>query len=276
MIFLTPSGNKVKVWNALNGDINKIYLNICTSDITAFCLDHLKRRMIIGTLKGDCAIYNTTNGAKLRELSRHSGEVVQILSHKADDIEVFITAGIDGKVLIYKEMDDLDELPRVINVKKDITISKMVYSPKTNHLMIGMNNGHVGFFDIDSTKLMGSFVAEDEVVGLHLTDKVLIVVSVRGKVVFTLLPPSPQKFEEAFSFCHQEEEGVDRKRLDIVTSEYSQLRRTLFVVDEKSNISAYKYHLDESTLNTSTRVEPVVFSQVNELVSLLWVTKIHT
>lgn len=52
LLFLTPAGNKVKVWNVLNGEISKIFLNITMSDITCFCLDALKKRMIIGTYKG--------------------------------------------------------------------------------------------------------------------------------------------------------------------------------------------------------------------------------
>jgi hypothetical protein len=66
LLFLTPSGNKVKVWNALNGDVSKIFLDICSSDITCFTLDSLKKRMVIGTVKGENHIYNVLNGAKFK------------------------------------------------------------------------------------------------------------------------------------------------------------------------------------------------------------------
>ena len=48
MSFYTPTGKRVKVWNALTGDINKIYSNMAKTDITAFELDYLQKRMIIG------------------------------------------------------------------------------------------------------------------------------------------------------------------------------------------------------------------------------------
>lgn len=50
MSFITASGNKVKVWSALNGDITKIYIDISQHEITAMALDSLKKRMIIGDI----------------------------------------------------------------------------------------------------------------------------------------------------------------------------------------------------------------------------------
>jgi hypothetical protein len=65
-LFLTPSGKKVKVWSALNGNVNKIFLDISASDITCFTLDTLKKRMIIGTSKGETHLFNVLNGAKFK------------------------------------------------------------------------------------------------------------------------------------------------------------------------------------------------------------------
>lgn len=50
MSFITASGNKIKVWSALNGDITKIFIDISENEITAMALDSLKKRMIIGDL----------------------------------------------------------------------------------------------------------------------------------------------------------------------------------------------------------------------------------
>lgn len=36
MSFFTPAGNKIKIWNALTGDIKRIYSDITPSEITAF------------------------------------------------------------------------------------------------------------------------------------------------------------------------------------------------------------------------------------------------
>lgn len=50
MSFITASGNKIKVWSALNGDITKIFIDISEHEITALALDSLKKRMIIGDI----------------------------------------------------------------------------------------------------------------------------------------------------------------------------------------------------------------------------------
>lgn len=52
MAFFTPAGNKIKIWNALTGDIKRIYSEITPGEITAFALDNLQKRMIIGDSNG--------------------------------------------------------------------------------------------------------------------------------------------------------------------------------------------------------------------------------
>ena len=63
----------MKVWSALNGDIEKIYMDVSSFEISAFDFDFLKKRMIIGDTKGNIALYNTANGAKMKNLTRHCG-----------------------------------------------------------------------------------------------------------------------------------------------------------------------------------------------------------
>ena len=44
--FFTPAGKNVKLWNALTGDIKKIFSDLTPSEITCFALDKLKKRML--------------------------------------------------------------------------------------------------------------------------------------------------------------------------------------------------------------------------------------
>lgn len=48
-------------------------MDITNFEITAFDFDCLKKRMIIGDSKGNIALYNTANGAKMKNLTRHTG-----------------------------------------------------------------------------------------------------------------------------------------------------------------------------------------------------------
>jgi len=46
----TPTGNRVKIWSTLTGEVLKVFTEITrkNSDITAFILDKLKKRVIVG------------------------------------------------------------------------------------------------------------------------------------------------------------------------------------------------------------------------------------
>lgn len=124
LCFFTPAGNKIKVWNALTGDIKRIYSDISTGEITAFELDNLKKRMIIGDSLGVVAIYNVVNGAKIKTLPKHAAEVTNIVyaiinaskiggMNKGSNIQdlepaetrIFITAAMDNKIHMTKDND---------------------------------------------------------------------------------------------------------------------------------------------------------------------------
>jgi len=77
--FFTPSGNKIKVWSALNGDVEKVYMDITAFEISAFDFDSLRKRMVIGDTRGNVALYNTANGARMKVLTKHSGEVTHLI-----------------------------------------------------------------------------------------------------------------------------------------------------------------------------------------------------
>jgi hypothetical protein len=71
MCFLTASGNKIKVWSGLNGDVNKIFIDVAHNDITAMALDTLERRIVVGDLMGNVSVHNVLNGAKMKQLLKH-------------------------------------------------------------------------------------------------------------------------------------------------------------------------------------------------------------
>lgn len=79
LAFFTPAGNKIKIWNALTGDIRKIFSDITQGEITVFKLDALKKRMIIGDSLGHIALFNVVNGAKIKALPKHQAEITHIV-----------------------------------------------------------------------------------------------------------------------------------------------------------------------------------------------------
>ena len=67
-IFLVAINNKVKIWNALTGDIKKIYSNLTEGEITAFSVDELGKRFLLGSSNGYIAVHNVFNGALLKSI----------------------------------------------------------------------------------------------------------------------------------------------------------------------------------------------------------------
>ena len=59
------------MWNILDGDINLIYSDISTNEISSFILDDYYKRMIIGDTQGETKVYNVLNGAFLKSLPKH-------------------------------------------------------------------------------------------------------------------------------------------------------------------------------------------------------------
>lgn len=59
--------------------------------------------MIIGDAKGNITMHNTVNGAKMKSLVKHSGEVTHLISTQNDsNIDIFISCGVDNEIKIAK------------------------------------------------------------------------------------------------------------------------------------------------------------------------------
>jgi hypothetical protein len=48
-------------------------MDITAFEISAFDFDSLKKRMVIGDTRGNVALYNTANGARMKVLTKHLG-----------------------------------------------------------------------------------------------------------------------------------------------------------------------------------------------------------
>lgn len=42
----------------------------------------------------------------------------------------------------------------------------MIFSPKTNQLIVGTSSGWIGFYDRETAKLIGSYSDEEDITGL--------------------------------------------------------------------------------------------------------------
>lgn len=86
----------MKIWSLLTGEILRIFMGLTHqgADISAFILDKLKKRMLIGDTEGYISILNAENGAKIKNLPRHSADVILIM--ECQEAGLFVTASINN------------------------------------------------------------------------------------------------------------------------------------------------------------------------------------
>lgn len=78
-------------------------MDVTPNEISTFDFDFLKKRIIIGDTKGNITLHNTVNGAKMKSLAKHTGEVTHLISTQNDsNIDIFISCGIDNEIKIVK------------------------------------------------------------------------------------------------------------------------------------------------------------------------------
>jgi WD40 repeat protein len=78
-------------------------MDITTYEISTFEFDFLKKRMIVGDTKGNITLHNTANGAKMKTLSKHNGEITHLIATQNDsNVDIFISCALDNEIRIFK------------------------------------------------------------------------------------------------------------------------------------------------------------------------------
>ena len=165
LIFVTPIQNKVKIWNALTGDVKKIYSNLTSSEITAFQIDELGKRFFIGDSNGKASVYNIFNGSLLKNLNGHKSEI-KFVEHSAKN-EFIITIDITNLVLIHDDrILHKTKIIRSINLDGFVLINQKLEKFFNSLICINQNyqvlsvnllSGKKSFFSTDSDLRQDSF-----------------------------------------------------------------------------------------------------------------------
>ncbi|CAD8135461.1 unnamed protein product [Paramecium pentaurelia] len=242
MAFFTPAGTKIKIWNALTGDVKKIYSDITTTEITAFKLDNLDKRFIIGDSSGTVALFNVINGAKIKNLPKHSGEVVAIVH--ASDIGAFFTGSMDNNVFMTLDNEfGESELLRTFIIQ-DGQLTYLSYDPAMKHLLAGTNSGQIRFYETDTNKLHGvanEFKQGEEITSINLIKGIpfLFVTNSQGRVSIMSMPPVLHRFVKVYTFTNIDPE-IPSQLLGISNAVFSQEKKVLFLSDDKGFIKCFE------------------------------------
>jgi hypothetical protein len=106
--FATANSRSVKVWSAVNGNLQRVYQDITVDDITSLCIGHDDQQIILGDRLGHITVHNWSTGAKVRTLCGHPDHQVSFLWFCAVD-RVIVSGGTDGTMLVHDDTDLRDE-----------------------------------------------------------------------------------------------------------------------------------------------------------------------
>ena len=237
--FFTPHGNKIKIWNGLTGDIKKIYSDITKAEITAFILDYYCKRMIIGDSSGETAVFNVINGAKIKNLPKHSAEVLKIIH--VQDHEMFVTASMDNTIKISddKKLNE-SEIIRTIHLP-EVVVSYLEYEPKNKFIISGTHNGLLAFWEIETGKLNGTYHEEkdEEITSICIIDNsnYIILSNAIGQISIVGLPPFLFKYTNIHCFSNLDIET--KSTVGIVSMSLCNKTSRIFILDDKGFLKCF-------------------------------------
>lgn len=285
---LTPVGNKVKLWNLLTGEIKKIFSDLSKTDIASLVLDTKGKRFIMGDMDGNVGVYNVTNGALLKSLTKHKSEIISIIHAEGkppSTVEYIISASIDNNIKIHddKELGE-SKLMTQLNIK-DCNITSMIYEKGLGKLIIGCSTGVITLFETATGKGNEEFSDKDpsngpesEVTSIAFFKDVnsLIFSNAVGKLKIVALPPLQVKHEIIYTFTNLV------PKTSTVSSVYFMVycgeSHKLFCADEKFYLKCYDIrkvidHIKEVASQTDKAKR--AFKITSNMIVELWCKKPH-
>ena len=151
-------------------------------------------------------MHNTVNGAKMKSLAKHNGQITHLISTQNDsNIDIFISCGIDNEIKIAKETEESFEIIRTIYIKKDICISCLKYIEEIKSIVVGTSVGSIVFYDIETGKNAGSVTTKpyEDITAICKTEQSIILATTSlGSIIVIGLPPLPTRFEKIITIQH--------------------------------------------------------------------------
>lgn len=214
LCLMTPVGNKVKLWNLLTGEIKKIFSDLTKADISSLVLDTKGKRFLMGDTDGNVGVYNVTNGALLKNLTKHKSEIIFLIhaeiggdkDSKLDvKTEYFISASLDNCIKIHddKELGESKLLNKF--QLKEGNITALYYEKHLGKLLIGGSNGVITFYEIATGKANEEFQDKEDPSSVQDSEITCITffkdystfayANSMGKLKFVAIPPLQIKHE---------------------------------------------------------------------------------
>ena len=106
--FITAHPKCIKVWDATNGELQSVFRDLTTKEITCICLDERNRKLFVGDQKGRLFSINIKNGAKMKKFkkskkTKREKDDISCLYYWGSDKNILISASWDGKIRLYDD-----------------------------------------------------------------------------------------------------------------------------------------------------------------------------
>lgn len=99
--FITAHSSCVKMWNAANGKLTRVFRDLTPGDITYLIMDDKFRKMYIGDSQGHVFTFKIKNGAKIKEFKQHTGEITSLLFWP--EFKFLISTSWDHRVRVHDD-----------------------------------------------------------------------------------------------------------------------------------------------------------------------------
>ncbi|OMJ91751.1 hypothetical protein SteCoe_5652 [Stentor coeruleus] len=233
---LTPISNKVKVWNALTAMPETLYAPSAESEISYVEMDEWEKRIIVGDIKGHSRVYNIKNGALMKSLTDHRGEINCITCSKS--LQIIVTGSLDMTILIHQ-----DTLLTESSVLKSINLSSVIsvirLFPCLDLLITGSSEGQISVWDIeDACYDAPPMIQQGEVLTLQIVTSYPLLFSFDsiGEIAMWALHPLSYKYTKLISYQNQDPNGINTA---VQATAYYKEDNILFIGDEKGFIKAF-------------------------------------
>ena len=259
--FIVICLKKIKIWNAFNGKVVKIYDNLMNNnEITSYITDISLKRIYLGDNYGKIKNFNMNNGTFIKDFQSHFSEIIGLLY--SDKFNLLISLSTDGKIKFQNDKNIFET-----NVIKEIdmthpNISSLTLSEEYSRLIIGLENGFVKFFDIEHIRFDADGDNEkdkifrgDPIFSMISLYKIPIVVTGHrsGKIKFIIIPPNINKFIWFSLFYNTIFKDNTQFKSCVISMELNKEKKYLFLGDQNGFIHCYNlnqiYNIIKETNN---------------------------
>ena len=259
--FIVICLKKIKIWNAFNGKVVKIYDNVMNNnEITSYTTDLSLKRLYLGDNYGKIKNFNMNNGSFIKDFNSHFSEIIGLLY--SDKYSLLISLSTDGKIKFHNDKNIFET-----NVIKEIemthpNITSITLSEEYSRLIIGLENGFVKFFDIEHIRFDADGDNEkdkifrgDPIFSMISLYKIPIIVTGHrsGKIKFIIIPPNINKFIWFSLFYNTFIKDNTQFKSCVISMEINKEKKYLFLGDQNGFIHCYNlnqiYNIIKETNN---------------------------